>query len=214
MKRVSLRVYEELNEHVPEGKRKHAFEIPFEGAVTVSALLQAAGIPICEVDLALCNGEPVGPAHAIADGDRLSVYPVFESLNIKESTRFRQEPLRRPAFVVGPGLERLAASLRRLGFDAVSFPGAGMEELARIAEAGKRILVTRDEAPARAVSRLIRVCGRSAPKQVEEIVARLDLRLRGAPAQACSKSSAGGGSPDVGCAFSRRGRHGREPRGG
>ncbi len=94
MKRAVLRFYEELNEHLPDDKKKRDFVCSFAGSVTVSDLLKAVGVPPAEVDLVLCNSVSVELAHAVQDGDRLSIYPIFELFDIQGTTRVREQPLR------------------------------------------------------------------------------------------------------------------------
>jgi hypothetical protein len=118
MKSARLRFYEELNDYLPEDRRKRAFACCYEGEMTAAGLLAAAGVPLSVVDLILINDESVDPAHVLRDGDRMSCYPVFERFDIHGASRVRREPLRRPAFLADRGLERLVAYLRLLGFDA------------------------------------------------------------------------------------------------
>ena len=96
------------------------------------------------VDLLLVNGESVDFAYPVRDGDRISVYPVFESLDIAAVTRVRPEPLRELRFVLDVHLGRLAAYLRLAGFDTVYRNDRDDAELAGIA-AGGRVLLTRDQ---------------------------------------------------------------------
>ena len=51
------------------------------------------GVPSDEVDLVLVNGESVPFDHIIGEGDRISIYPIFESLDISSVTRLRDKPL-------------------------------------------------------------------------------------------------------------------------
>ena len=61
------------------------------------------------------NGASVSFSHIAQDGDRISVYPVFESFNISGVTKLRERPLRRPKFIVDKGFEPMlgARPLRR-----------------------------------------------------------------------------------------------------
>jgi hypothetical protein len=190
MKQACLRFYEELNDYLPEDKRKRSFVCRFEGEVTVAILLRATGVPLSEVDLLLSSGESVSPARVVCDGDRISVYPVFESLDIKGAARVREEPLRRPCFVTGPGLERLAAYLRMLGFDTRSSAGRSPDDCVRMAEAERRILLTRDCGLQRNASRVYRVCSDKPRQQAAEVLARLDLYRLIAPLGRCPRCNA------------------------
>jgi uncharacterized protein len=95
MKRAVLRFYEELGDYLPGDKKKRDFVLSFEGHVSIADLLKAVGVPASEVDLALCDSESVSLEHVVQDGDRLSIYPIFELLDIRGTTRVRTEPLRR-----------------------------------------------------------------------------------------------------------------------
>ena len=88
-----FRVYEELNDYLPEEKRKKTFRIPLKNPATVREAIRDLGLPPDEVDLVLVNGESVPFHHVIFDGDRVSVYPIFESLDISGVTRLRDKPL-------------------------------------------------------------------------------------------------------------------------
>ena len=70
-------------------------------------------------DIVLVNGESVDFAHHLNDGDRVSIYPVFESLDVSPLVRLRPAPLRRTKFVLDVHLGKLARWLRLLGFDTL-----------------------------------------------------------------------------------------------
>jgi uncharacterized protein len=184
MKQVHLRLYEELNDYLPEGRRKQCFEIRFEGAMSAAELLRAVGVPISEVDLILCHDTSVGIMHRLCDGDRLGVFPVFEALDLRDLSKVRTEPLRRPAFVAGPGLKRLATYMRMLGFDTRFEEGSSLSEAASMAEAEQRILITRAPLPQN-TSRAILVHDRKPRLQVKRVIARLDLQRRITPLGRC-----------------------------
>jgi sulfur carrier protein ThiS len=90
---ASFRLYEELNEYLPPGKRKASFGVTFKAPSTIEDAILSFGIPPDEVDLVLVNGESVPFEHIITDGDMISIYPIFESLDISSLTRLRDEPL-------------------------------------------------------------------------------------------------------------------------
>src|SRR5271157_1471134 len=144
MKQASLRFYAELNDFLPPERRATDIPCPFHVSPAVRDLIESLGVPHTEVDLILANGESVDFDYPVRDGDRISVYPVFESLDIAPLARVRPEPLRHPRFVVDVHLGRLAASLRMLGFDALYRNDASDEELARTSSEQERILLTRD----------------------------------------------------------------------
>ncbi|HXE73471.1 MAG TPA: Mut7-C RNAse domain-containing protein [Candidatus Nitrosotenuis sp.] len=143
MPRATFRFYEELNDHLPARRRKVEFDHEFPPRSTVKHVIEALGVPHTEVELILVNGHPVDFDHLLGEGDRVSVYPVFESLDVTPLVRLRPKPLRRVRFVLDVHLGRLATYLRLLGFDTLAPAGAKDEDLARLAAQG-RILLTRD----------------------------------------------------------------------
>lgn len=88
-----FRLYEELNDYLPASKRKMTFGLFLKGPTTINEAICSLGVPPEEVDLVLVNGESVAFEHIIAEGDRISIYPIFESLDISNVTRLRDKPL-------------------------------------------------------------------------------------------------------------------------
>ena len=90
---VYVRLYEELNDYLPEEKRKRTFNLSLKGPTTVKETMRLLGVPSEEVDLVLVNGESVPFGHIVQDQDQISVYPIFESLDITTVTRLRDRSL-------------------------------------------------------------------------------------------------------------------------
>ena len=90
---VYVRLYEELNDYLPEEKRKKTFNLSLKGPTTVKEAICLLGVPCQEVDLVLVNGESVPFGHIVQDQDQISVYPIFESLDITTVTRLRDRSL-------------------------------------------------------------------------------------------------------------------------
>lgn len=86
---------------------------------SVKDMIEGIGVPHTEVDLVLVNGESSDFSRLVQNGDRVAVYPVFESIDIAPVLRLRPQPLRELRFVLDVHLGRLAGYLRTLGFDAV-----------------------------------------------------------------------------------------------
>ncbi len=91
--KVTFRFYEELNDYLPEGCRKRDFEVRFERPVTVGRAIESLGVPRTEVDLILVNGRSVSFRYRLKDGDRVSVYPIFEQIDVSGVTKVRKQPL-------------------------------------------------------------------------------------------------------------------------
>ena len=137
--------------------------------------------------LILVNGQAVDFSYHLQNGDRVSVYPVFETFDITPLNRLRPQPLRQPRFVLDGHLGRLAAYLRMLGFDTLYTPDAEDEHLAQLTSDEKRILLTRDRGLLKRnlVARGYCVRQDDPHAQIVEIVERFDLRSAAAPFTRC-----------------------------
>lgn len=144
MIRASFRFYAELNDLLPYERRAVSFDLEFPPGQTVKHLVESCGVPHTEIDLILVNGVSVDFSHQLQQGDRVSIYPVFETLDITSIGNLRPDPLRGCAFVLDCHLGRLAAYLRLLGLDVLYRNDYSDDELAAISEKEKRICVTRD----------------------------------------------------------------------
>ena len=121
--RVRVRFYQELGDFLAPHRRGREFELTVHDGTTTKALVEHCGVPHGEVDLLLVDGESVDFACQLQDGQRVSVYPVFESFDISALTRVRPVPLRVVRFLVDANLAKLASLLRMCGLDATD---AGM----------------------------------------------------------------------------------------
>jgi hypothetical protein len=174
---VILRFYEELSDLLPTEQRKRQFTFTFNGRMTAGEILKTFNIPSSAVDMILANGISVGLSHFVRDQERLSFYPMFEAFDISPIQRVRRRPLRRPRFAVDPALERLASSLRDIGFDTVLVSDGDLAALAKKVEREGRIFLTRS------VRRISRggfshaLCIRKLKlrQQVAEVVTRLHI---------------------------------------
>jgi uncharacterized protein with PIN domain len=187
VKRASFRFYAELNDFIPEVRRGRACDHAFTGTPAVKDVIEALGVPHTEVDLVLADGESVPFSWRLHDGARVSVYPVFESIDVAPVTRVRPAPLREPRFVLDGHLGRLARHLRMLGFDTRWRAEAGDEELASISAGEHRILLTRDRGLLKRSAVTHGYCVRAADPRLQlgEVVRRLDLSRSVVPFRRC-----------------------------
>ena len=116
----------------------------FDESPSVKDQIEACGVPHTEVDLVLVNGASVGFDYRLRDGDRISVYPVFRTLEIGDFSLVRPPPLPEPRFLVDINLGKLARLLRLLGFDTVIDGTIDDAELVELALDDSRILLTKD----------------------------------------------------------------------
>jgi uncharacterized protein with PIN domain len=111
---------------------------------SVKDLIESCGVPHTEVDVIIVGGKSVDFSYRVADGDAISVYPVFESLDVSPIVRVRPEPLRETRFVADNHLGKLTRFLRLLGFDTIRDQRWDDPELVEISVGQRRILLTRD----------------------------------------------------------------------
>ncbi|MEW5985927.1 MAG: Mut7-C RNAse domain-containing protein [Chloroflexota bacterium] len=187
MNQVTLRFYAELNDFLPHRWRQAAFVHEFKGRPSVKDLLEAVGAPHTEIDLILVNGESVDFSYAVQDGDQISVYPVFESLDIGPVVRVRPRPLRESCFVLDTHLGKLATYLRLLGFDTLYRNSYGDVELALISSQEQRILLTKDRdlLKRRMVTHGYYVRASRPSEQLVEVLRRFDLFGATSPFRRC-----------------------------
>src|ERR687893_3159216 len=112
MGRAHFRFYAELNDFLAPVDRFQPLARDFETHTSVKDAIESTGVPHTEVDLIVANGSSVDFSYRLKDGDRISVYPVFESVDVSDSQRLRPRPLRSVDFVVDANLGRLARYLR------------------------------------------------------------------------------------------------------
>jgi uncharacterized protein with PIN domain len=150
-------------------------------------VIEGLGVPHTEVDLVLVNSTSVPFSHRVCDGDRVSVYPVFEAFEIANVTRVRPQPLRDPRFILDVHLGRLARHLRLAGFDAEYRNDFTDAELISRAAVEKRILLTRDVAALKhgGVTHGYAVRSTRPDEQLGEVLGRFHLDDRVAPFTRC-----------------------------
>lgn len=140
-----FRFYEELNDFLPQKWKKTTFPFSFFGTPSIKNTIETIGVPHAEIDLILVNGESVDFSFLLRGGERISVYPIFELLDISPVIRLRSKPLRKTQFIVDVNLGKLAKKLRLLGFDTLFRNDLDDPEIVEIAAREKRIILTRDK---------------------------------------------------------------------
>lgn len=175
--RAWFRFYAELNDHLAPDQQYRTLEKAFFVSGSVKDMIESFGVPHAEVELILIDGESADFSHLIHNGNRIAVYPIFESFDVTSELRVRPEPLRDPRFVLDVHLGKLAGYLRMLGFDAAYTNSATDPELVRTAAAEQRILLTRDRGLLMhgSVTRGYWLRETDSRRQAAEIVRRFDL---------------------------------------
>ena len=189
MARAQLRFYEELNDFLKPGLRKQAFSHVFDRRTSIKDMIESFGVAHTEVDIILVNGQSVDFSYIVQDGDRISVYPVFESLDVSPLVRLRPAPLRKTAFILDTNLGRLARYLRLLGFDCLYQNNFDDETVARLSREQHRCVLTRDRAllQRKIITHGYFVRAVRPRLQVQEVLARFDLYRQVRPFSRCSR---------------------------
>jgi uncharacterized protein with PIN domain len=185
--RAWVRCYAELNDFLPRDQRFAEIPIDFDVAPSVKDVIERVGVPHPEVDLVVVDGESVDFGYHVRDGDRISVYPRFEAIDIAPIVKVRPAPLRVTRFLLDGHLGRLARYLRLAGFDTVYVAHRADAALARASSDENRILLTRDRGllKRREILHGYLVRAHDPQTQFVEVLRRFDLGDRLAPFTRC-----------------------------
>jgi uncharacterized protein with PIN domain len=187
-----FRFYEELNDFLAPPHRRRAFEARCARAATVKHMIEALGVPHTEVELVLVNGESVGFDRLLVNGDRVSIYPRFETFDVTPLLRVRDTPLRVTHFIADAHLGGLARLLRLTGFDTLYDNHYDDAEIVVIAAREGRIVLTRDREllKRRELTHGCFVHAIKPEQQAVELFQRLDLARSARPFSLCLECNA------------------------
>jgi uncharacterized protein len=185
--RADVRFYAELRDFLTPARRSGRIVHGFHEPGSVKDVIESYGVPHTEVEIVLANGNSVDFGYRVLNGDRISVYPVFESFDVSSLVRVRPQPLREPRFVLDVHLGKLARRLRLLGFDCHYQRDASDDELVAISTSQRRILLTRDLGllKRKVITHGTFVRNTDPREQVREIVRRFQLAGSIAPFTRC-----------------------------
>jgi len=189
MSYVALRFYAELNDFLRDTQKQTRFKIELNRRTSVKDLIESLGVPHTEVEVILANGKSVDFSYIVKREDDLSIYPMFESVDVTPILKLRDEPLRDTHFVLDCHLGRLARYLRQFGFDTLYRNDFTDDELADTSAREHRILLTRDR---NLLKRSIITHGycireHDPRKQLDEVIRRFDLRNQIIPFGRCTR---------------------------
>jgi uncharacterized protein with PIN domain len=184
-----FRFYEELNDFLPASKRKISFEYSFKCNPSVKDAIEALGVPHVEVDMINVNGTPVDFSYKLNNGDQVSVYPVFETIDISNISPLRRKPLRNPRFILDVHLGKLAKHMRICGLDTLSLFHLSDPQIIDIALKEHRIIITRDRnlLKNKKVTHGYWIRSQNPLEQLKEVIDKFDLRRALKPFTRCSE---------------------------
>jgi len=183
----TFRFYEELNDFLPKHRRKTDFEAPFKGKRSIKDMIEALGVPHTEIDLILVNGNSVDFNYILQDEVRVSVYPVFESLNITNVTQLRKIPLRRTKFIADINIGDIVKYMRVLGLDLYYDPLLSTREIIEISKRENRVILTKSRKllKFKDVSHGIFIRPGTTTEQIRRIIEFLDIKDKIKPFSRC-----------------------------
>lgn len=192
MQQAQFRFYAELNDLLSPQRRGRSFVYTFAVPPSLKDAIEAFGVPHTEIGLILVNGEAAVFSRLLRDGDSISVYPVFRSLDLTPLAALQPRPEGEMRFVLDTHLGKLAAHLRMLGFDSLYRNDCSDEELAHVSATQQRTLLSRDRG---LLKRSVVTCGylvRGAhpQEQLREVVRHFDLSRSMVPFRRCLQCNA------------------------
>lgn len=186
-KTIRLRFYAELNNFLPVRERQKSIDYSFPGPITIKEVIESMKVPSAEVDLILVNGKPVDYDYRVNESDYISVYPVFEHLDISTISQLRKVPLRISKFILDAHLGKLIKYLRMFGFDSLYKNDYSDNAIREIARDESRIILTRDKGllASRDVTHGYYVRAIHPKEQLSEIIDKFDLYSQFNPFTRC-----------------------------
>lgn len=141
-KSATFLFYGELNDFLSKSRQGQPVQCLFRGRQTVKHLIESLGVPHPEVGSIEVGDQTLTLDALVEEGAWIKVFPPRLPLPLPDSLPSgTEEPIR---FVLDNHLGRLAAYLRLFGFDTLYRNDIQDDELAQIAGAEERVLLTRD----------------------------------------------------------------------
>lgn len=170
-----------MNDYLPENQKKRDIEVAVKKPRTLRSIIKSFDIPLSEVDLILVNGVSADFEYVLDGGERVSVYPVFELLNIRQVSRVRETPLRNIRFITDADLSEMAGKMKQWGFDVVCFPDISNQGIREISIKEKRIILTKNKAlfELPGITHAILIHSEDEIDQLQEVMDLLDIEGSG-----------------------------------
>jgi hypothetical protein len=172
---ASFRFHGALSGFLKKEHRDKAFVHPCARAANLKNAIEALGVPHTEAGRITVNGVPATLQRTVRDGDAIEIFPTTKEMGSD------------PIFLADAHLGGLARFLRMLGFDTLHDNGYADEEIRRLAETERRIVLSRDREllKCREIARGCYVRALKAEAQLREVAARYSLAGRARPFTRC-----------------------------
>lgn len=173
-----FRFYGDLGRFLKREHRERAFVHACARAATLKNAIESLGVPHTEVGSVTVNGAPATLQRAVREGDEIAVHPART-----ETAETGTDPI----FLADAHLGGLARFLRMLGFDTLHENDYHDDDIRRIAEAERRIVLSRDREllKCREIERGCFVRALKAEAQLREVAGRYGLAAQARPFTRC-----------------------------
>jgi uncharacterized protein with PIN domain len=184
---ASVRFYGSLNDFLPAPRRQATVVCSFDCSPSVKDFIEALGVPHPEIDLLIVDGQPVDFSYRLRDGDRVAVYPLIRTFDLRDDVCLRPPPQPEPRLVADVHLGRLTAYLRLAGVDTKYRNDYSDDKIVAISASEDRVLLTRDVGVLkhRIVIRGYFLRETQPARQLVEVLRHLDLVTGAAPFTRC-----------------------------
>jgi len=172
---ASFRFHGALQDFLSRQHRDKAFAYECARAANLKNAIEALGVPHTETGRITVNDAPATLQRAVREGDLIEIFPTTKEKGTD------------PIFLADAHLGGLARFLRMLGFDTLHDNNYGDAEIRRLAEAERRIVLSRDRELLKC-SEIVRGCyvhALKAEAQLREVAERYDLAARARPFSLC-----------------------------
>ena len=189
---ITLVFAEALHPFLPPARRGGAWRLAPAPGASLKHVIEACGVPHTEVGAIFVNGQPAGPADRAADGDRIEVRS-WSTADLHAAHGLRRWPAPEAMrFIADAHLGALARRLRMAGFDTLFRNDFADREIAALAAAVQRIVLTRDRGllQHKAISHACYIHATAPDAQFGELVARLGLQPGFRPFTRCMECNA------------------------
>jgi uncharacterized protein with PIN domain len=175
MARASFRFHGALSQFLKKEHRDRPFDHHCARAATLKNAIESLGVPHTEAGRITVNGAPATLQRAVRDGDAIEIYPTVKETGTD------------PIFLADAHLGGLARFLRMLGFDTLHDNNYADAEIRRLAEAERRIVLSRDRELLKCsdIAHGCYVHALKAEAQLREVAARYGLAGRARPFTLC-----------------------------
>lgn len=175
---ITLVFADTLQPFLPPDRRGQVWRLPAPPDASLKHVIEACGVPHTEVGAILLNGQPAVFADRAAEGDRIEVR-AWSAADLHAAHALRRWPAPEAMrFIADAHLGALARRLRMAGFDTLFRNDFADREIAELAAAEGRIVLTRDRGllQHKAISHACYLHASAPDAQFSALVERLGLR--------------------------------------